>query len=70
MRLSRSGNRQLNTALHRIAITQIRLDDTAGQVYYRDHGTARFDVLSHCERRRRASAPGVGTREANTPVLS
>ena len=28
------GNRQLNTALHRIAVTQIRLDGL-GQAYYR-----------------------------------
>jgi transposase len=35
MRLSRSGNRQLNAALHRIAITQIRLTDSPGQRYYR-----------------------------------
>jgi transposase len=35
MRLSRSGNRQLNTALHRIAITQIRLNGSPGQAYYR-----------------------------------
>ena len=35
MRLNRSGNRQLNTAVHRIAITQIRLTDSAGQRYYR-----------------------------------
>lgn len=35
MRLNRSGNRQLNAALHRIAITQIRLTDSAGQRYYR-----------------------------------
>ena len=35
VRLSRSGNRQLNAALHRIAITQIRLTDSAGQRYYR-----------------------------------
>lgn len=35
VRLSRSGNRQLNAALHRIAITQIRLTDSAGQLYYR-----------------------------------
>ena len=26
VRMTRSGNRQLNTALHRIAVTQIRLD--------------------------------------------
>ena len=35
VRLNRSGNRQLNAALHRIAITQIRLPDSAGQHYYR-----------------------------------
>jgi transposase len=34
VRMTRSGNRQLNTALHRIAITQIRLDGL-GQAYYR-----------------------------------
>ncbi|MDO3403222.1 IS110 family transposase [Mycolicibacterium neoaurum] len=35
MRLSRSGNRQLNAALHRIALTQIRLVDSPGHAYYR-----------------------------------
>jgi transposase len=35
VRLTRSGNRQLNTALHRIAITQIRLKGSLGQAYYR-----------------------------------
>ena len=35
VRLNRSGNRQLNAALHRIAITQIRLTDSPGQHYYR-----------------------------------
>lgn len=34
MRLSRSGNRQLNAALHRIALTQIRLADSPGHTYY------------------------------------
>jgi transposase len=34
VRLTRSGNRQLNAALHRIAVTQIRLDGL-GQAYYR-----------------------------------
>mgnify|MGYP000255209065 FL=1 len=34
VRMTRSGNRQLNAALHRIAITQIRLD-SLGQTYYR-----------------------------------
>lgn len=34
VRMSRAGNRQLNAALHRIAVTQIRLDG-AGRRYYR-----------------------------------
>jgi transposase len=34
VRLTRSGNRQLNAALHRIAVTQIRLDGL-GHTYYR-----------------------------------
>lgn len=33
MRLSRSGNRQLNAAIHRIAVTQIRMPDTEGHAY-------------------------------------
>ena len=43
-RLSRGGNRQLNAALHRIAITQLRLPG-AGQAYYQ---------------RRRAQGDGTG----------
>lgn len=39
VRMTRSGNRQLNAALHRIAITQIRLDGL-GQTYYRKRLTA------------------------------
>lgn len=34
VRLTRSGNRQLNAALHRIAVTQIRLTDSLGKTYY------------------------------------
>ena len=33
-RLSRAGNRQLNHALHMIAVTQIRNGNTAGRAYY------------------------------------
>jgi transposase len=33
VRMTRSGNRQINAALHRIAITQARLPGM-GQVYY------------------------------------
>jgi transposase len=34
MRLSRSGNRQLNAAIHRIAVTQIRMTGSEGHAYY------------------------------------
>jgi transposase len=34
VRMTRSGNRQLNAALHRIAVTQVRLDGL-GRTYYR-----------------------------------
>lgn len=34
MRLSRSGNRQLNAALYRIALTQIRMPASRGHAYY------------------------------------
>lgn len=39
VRMTRSGNRQLNAALHRIAVTQIRMD-SLGQAYYRKRLTA------------------------------
>ena len=32
--MTRAGNRQLNMALHRIAVTQIRLRSSAGRVYF------------------------------------
>lgn len=35
VRMTRSGNRQLNAALHRIAVTQMRMDGSLGQAYYR-----------------------------------
>ncbi len=34
VRLSRSGNRQLNAAIHRIAVTQIRMEGSAGHTCY------------------------------------
>jgi transposase len=34
VRMTRSGNRQLNAALHRIAVTQIRMPDSLGKTYY------------------------------------
>lgn len=34
VRLTRSGNRQLNAALHRIAMTQIRMEGSLGRAYF------------------------------------
>lgn len=34
VRMTRSGNRQINAAIHRIALTQIRLKDSLGRAYY------------------------------------
>jgi transposase len=53
VRLTRSGNRQLNVALHRIAVTQIRLDGL-GQTYYRkriDAGDSTTEALRCLKRR-------------------
>jgi transposase len=46
VRLTRSGNRQINTAVHRIGITQIRLPDCAGHTYY---AARRADGKQHKE---------------------
>lgn len=40
VRLSRCGNRQLNAALHRIAITQISMTASPGHTYYHKRQTA------------------------------
>lgn len=53
VRMNRSGNRQLNAALHRIAVTQIRLPGL-GQAYYRkrlDQGDSTFEALRCLKRR-------------------
>ena len=52
-RLARGGNRQLNAALHRIAVTQIRLDGL-GQAYYqrrREGGDTTMEALRALKRR-------------------
>jgi transposase len=52
-RLARGGNRQLNAALHRIAITQIRLDGL-GRAYYqrrRARGDTTMEALRALKRR-------------------
>jgi transposase len=53
VRMTRSGNRQLNAALHRIAVTQIRLSGL-GQTYYRkriDAGDSKTEALRCLKRR-------------------
>lgn len=53
VRMSRTGNRQLNTALHRIAVTQIRLDGL-GATYYRkrlDQGDSKVEAIRCLKRR-------------------
>jgi transposase len=52
-RLARGGNRQLNAALHRIAVTQIRLNGP-GRVYYqrrREQGDTTMEALRALKRR-------------------
>lgn len=54
LRLSRSGNRQLNAAIHRIAVTQIRMQDSQGHAYYqrlRDAGKTKA-AARRCLKRR------------------
>jgi transposase len=53
VRMTRSGNRQLNAALHRIAVTQIRLPGL-GQTYYRKRlnaGDSNTEALRCLKRR-------------------
>jgi transposase len=53
-RLARAGNRQLNAALHRIAVTQIRIPDSLGQTYYRQRrqrGDTTMEALRALKRR-------------------
>jgi transposase len=53
VRMSRTGNRQLNAALHRVAVTQIRLHGL-GQAYYRkrlDQGDSKVEALRCLKRR-------------------
>ena len=54
VRLTRSGNRQLNAALYRIALTQIRIANSPGQLYYRKrlaHGDSSTEALRCLKRR-------------------
>lgn len=54
VRPTRRGNRQLNAALHRIAVTQIRLENCPGRIYHRrrlDDGDTRGQALRALKRR-------------------
>lgn len=54
VRMTRSGNRQINCALHRVAITQIRLSDSLGRAYYdkkRAEGMTKQEALRCLKRR-------------------
>jgi transposase len=75
-RLSRGGNRQLHAALHRIAITQLRLPGP-GQAYYqrrRTQGDATGEAVRALKRRiapavyqqRRAALPPADTPHTAT----
>jgi transposase len=52
-RLSRTGNRQLNAALHRIAITQVRCHDDATSYLQRrlESGNTKTEALRALKRR-------------------
>lgn len=71
VRMSRSGNRQLNAALHRIAVTQIRLDGL-GRTYYRkrlEHGDSTVEAL-RCLKRRLARVAFSALRADQQPTPS
>lgn len=54
VRMTRSGNRQINAAVHRIAITQIRLEGSLGKAYYEKklaEGKSRTEALRCLKRR-------------------
>jgi transposase len=54
VRMTRSGNRQINCAIHRIAITQLRLPDSLGRAYYDkklDEGKTKTEALRCLKRR-------------------
>jgi transposase len=53
-RLARGGNRQLNAALHRIAVTQIRIPGSLGHAYFqrrREQGDTKSEALRALKRR-------------------
>jgi transposase len=77
VRMTRAGNRQLNAALHRIAVTQIRLDGE-GRRYYRKRllaGDSKTEAL-RCLKRRlarvvyRTLQPSHGTAAGLQPAAA
>jgi hypothetical protein len=62
MRYVKSGNRQINTALHRIAMTQLR--DGAGQLYYRKRIEMGDPPVAALRRLKRRLARGVQPHES------
>jgi transposase len=71
VRMSRTGNRQLNAALHRIAVTQIRLDGL-GRAYYRkriDTGDSTVEAL-RCLKRKLARIVFHALHADQQPVAS
>ena len=54
VRMTRSGNRQINCAIHRIAITQARIPGTLGKIYYEKklaEGKSKTEALRCLKRR-------------------
>lgn len=54
VRMTRSGNRQINAAIHRIALTQSRMPDTLGHAYYNKklaEGKSKTEALRCLKRR-------------------
>ena len=67
--MTRSGNRQINAAIHRIALTQLRLKDSLGRAYYDKkiaEGKTKTEAL-RCLKRRLARVvfPRLGTDHNN-----
>lgn len=54
VRMTRAGNRQINCAIHRVAITQARMPDTLGNAYYEKklaEGKSKTEALRCLKRR-------------------
>lgn len=67
-RLARGGNRQLNAAMHRIAVTQIRLEGP-GRVYYQ-HRRALGDTSMEAIRVLKRKIARTAFKTLNTPATS